>query len=303
MPKPRKPYTVKDGITQSILSTWLTCRVAAKYMLEGWESPTSREPLEFGNLFHWILEKNYDLIREEGTYWEFDHLAKIWLRKVGKKLNDPHKLLAMAEALYDEYYKYWVDDFERNWIGVESQFDIVFNGYRLRGMRDGIFRAKKDKPWLLETKTPGQIAEGTLSDTLAFDLQNLYYLTASEIETGENIAGVLYNLARRPQLRRKKEESKSSFMERIVEDVIGRPEHYFKRFEVKYTKKRKQKFKDELMFILDDFHAWTCHDPRVPTYKSWNCVKKWNCEFLPACAQGSLAGYTQTRILHGELAA
>lgn len=307
-----KPYDLSQGVTQSILTTWLMCRQLARHTLECWESPRPRDALVFGSFWHWLLEMNYELLRKEGSLWEFEHLAQQWMEKIGRKLADPTKAqqhLAMAEALYDEYWDYWGNhkdsDYERNWIGIESVFDLSFHGYRLRGMRDGLYRNDRGKLWLLETKTAAGIDEGTLTDELVFNFQNLFYITAAEIEYDETVEGVLYNMIKKPGQRftgtfNRKSENIMQYKNRIHEHVLEHPDEYFHRFEIKYSKKHKDNFKRDLLAQLEEFTAWWKGD--MATYKGKFCVTRWTCEFLKACAQDNMAGYTQSRILFGELA-
>ena len=300
----------KDGVTQSILSSFLACRQRAQFILDGWQKPRNKAALIFGSFFHWLIEEHIVSITNEGVGLanSFGALESEWRNKMvteGEVDRDALELyIAMAHALFEEYCNFWQKkDESYEWIGVESQFEKCTDRYqhtfKMRGMRDGIFR-RKGKLWILETKTAGRIDEETLNQTLNFDFQSLFYVTASELEFREPVAGILYNVVRKPQLRQKKEEPFRDYAERMKIDVAERPEFYFKRFEVPYTKKRKRLFREELMMKFHEMDLW--RKGELPTYKNQTaCVGKWGCEFIQACASGTMAGYTQTRELFGEL--
>ena len=302
-----RPYRIEDGITQSLLSAFVDCRQQCRYILDMWRMPRPKDALVFGGLWHWLLQQCYEEIRRTGKIIPFQVLAKRWFQEYGRKVCDTQAAeehLAMAEALFDPYWKFWKEDFKRKWIAVEKKFDVQWNGFRLRGMRDGGYTLRR-RPWILETKTAGQISEDTLEDKLAFDFQNLFYLVTAEEEIGKEIQGVLYNVIRKPMLRRGKAESLPEFSTRMREDVLSRPSWYFDhRWEILYTRERIKEFSEELLDKLVEFTCWVGRaDSKAPsTYKNEAaCIKRWTCEFLPACAQRSLAGYIQDRELFSEL--
>lgn len=298
-------YTLDQGITQSIITTWLKCREAARYMLHCWEPVAPREALLFGSFFHWLCEVNYELIRKEQNVFEFAGLGERWMEKVGYKIATPNlaeKMLAMAEALYDPYWETWLDDdLSREWVAVEGTFDVMWNGFRLRGMRDGLFRDKKGRPWLLETKTKGQM-ENALEDALGLDIQNLFYITTAEQELQEKVQGVIYNCIVKPriQLGTKTNPTIVEWSQAISTDIASQPQKYFHRFEVTYTEKQKKVFREDLENYLTEFAQWL--DGKVLHYKNrTSCISRWPCEWIQACTSSSMAGYGQTAVLFGEL--
>ena len=299
-----RPYRIEDGITQSMLACFVDCRVRCAIELDMWRAPKEKDALIFGSLWHWMLQCCYETIREKGKIIPFKRLASRWMSEFAGGLCDlqsAEKHIAMAAALFDPYWKFWREDFNRNWIDVEKQFDVEWKGFRLRGMRDGGYTIRR-QPWILETKTASQISEDTYEEKLAFDFQNLFYKHTAEIELGKLIKGVLYNLTRKPGLRQGKAESLPAFATRMKEDVLKRPEWYFNnRYEINYSDARMDDFRTELLAKLIDFKRWG-EGGMCVTYKNEQaCIKRWNCEFLSACAQRSMAGYVQNRELFSEL--
>ena len=146
-----RPYRIEDGITQSLLSAFVDCRQGCQNILNMWRIPQQKDALIFGSLWHWLLQQCYEEIRTKGKIIPFAPLAKRWFREYGKRICDTQtaeKHLAMAEALFDPYWKFWKEDFKRKWIAVEKMFDVSWYGYRLRGMRDGGYLLRR-KQWIL----------------------------------------------------------------------------------------------------------------------------------------------------------
>ena len=54
-----QPYDYSEGTTNSMQSDWQDCRHRAKLKLEGYRREKTSEALEFGSLFHSILEHAY----------------------------------------------------------------------------------------------------------------------------------------------------------------------------------------------------------------------------------------------------
>jgi len=298
----------KDGITNSLLQTWLRCRMAAKFSLEGIRQDAFRDKLELGSLFHELLDKWYNLPKASQVPSKaselFDTTISAEKKKVFKRSGDLQKfegLLASAYGMFINYvYYYHKQDKQKDWIELEGVFDVNWRGFKLRGKVDGLYRDKGGKLWLFETKTKSRISEDTMNSSLCFDPQNLFYITAKEEQLGEKISGVLYNIVRSPSLRLKKDETQEDFYSRIKEDIASRNDHYFMRYEVKYTEKQKKIFRDELINKLSDFSAWNTGD--LNTYKSeCSCSRGWNCGYLELCATGSMAGYRNDGILFEEL--
>jgi hypothetical protein len=289
----------------------MECRERAKYVLDGWEAPRSKAALIFGSLFHWLLEMHGNAIMNgDGGFTEdeFDDLESDWLdENPPAEADNPQGMeehLAMARALFGAYADHYKKEDEKgiNWVELESEFDVDFEGHRLRGKRDGLLRWKKDKKgklWLLETKTASRIDESTMNEKLGFDFQNLFYTIATEEEVGEKIGGILYNVIRKPQIKNTTGDLQE-YYQRMYTDVRKRPEFYFKRFKVNITEKRKKIFRAELELKLSEFFEWAQGEGRHYRNEA-SCISRWKCEFLSACNSLSMRGFNQTRELFSEL--
>ena len=306
----KTPYTVNAGITQSIIQQFKSCRVGCRFMLDEWEPPQDTRAIDYGNMWH-ALDEHYILAIMEGKTPKpgafVRRFAKYWRKKQGEKqanIVSVEEDIAVAEVLFPIYAKLWKKDLKRNWVEAERNFDVKWKDHRnhlwrLRGKCDALYKVRKEF-WLKETKTKGQISEDTISTALAFDFQNLFYIICKSFELKKQIKGVMFNVIRRPGTKRGQGESIKSWSNRILEAAEKKPDHYFKRYEVVYTKTMIEKFKKELGLVLKEFYDWL--KGARPTYKSEiSCIKRWNCKFLQACASGSMTGYQQTAKLFREL--
>jgi len=301
-PKPIAFDLDKDGITQSLLGSWVKCRRLGKFLLQGWELPLSKEAAAFGSLYHALLATAYDAIRETGSVPAFMDVSDDWLKINAGRIVDMQScevMLAKAFALWEPYWAYWWKDVkEAQWMAAESQFDVRWKGYRLRGMRDGIFLVK-GTPTLLETKTKSRIDVPGILTMLPMDWQNQFYLTASRAE-GIPVRHVLYNVIRRPALIQGRSESLPKYQERMKNSVSADPEKYFIRFEASYSDKSLADFEIELLTKLCDFEHWLAN-PEFTYPNQQVCQGFWNCEFMEACSSGDFIGYTKSRQLFREL--
>lgn len=144
---------------------------------------------------------------------------------------------------------------------------------------------KKSRIWLGETKTKGDIDEQQLQRQLTFDLQTMLYLVAlqheyehsSEMEfpAGVPIAGVRYNVVRRPLSggkgtivrhkgsKNKPEETKEHYYNRLRQIIDGSgedapgPGYFFMRWKTEITPSDITKFRKQCLDpILEQLCDW-----------------------------------------------
>ena len=235
----------KDGVTYSFLDEWLMCREQARLSyVEGWSSRGLAVPLDFGIAFHDCLEWI-----AKGRSPKTIH-TKILAPYLEKKLSGKNKLrpdevikltelLRSVEVVFKEYHAYWENyDTSMQYIYQEAAFQVehtLSSGKKmpLRGRWDAVYK-ENGKIWLMENKTKGQIDEEGILASLPFDLQTMLYVHCLQEHLGKKVEGVLYNVIRRPGLRRKKTEQINEFVERVQDDVVNRPQHYFMRWRVEF---------------------------------------------------------------------
>lgn len=308
-------YEIENGVTQTILGDWVNCRQKCWYRINGFTLTGQSFYLDFGNLFHACLEVLYTQapavkFKASKLLPIVDQVIRDWLAvqeavatgedQVGQANVIAELLLTMLPR-YLQYYQQ--RDSKLIWLGQESEFDLNYRGFRLRGKRDGLCRMNKKELWLLETKTKGQFQEGSMEDVLQFDFQSLFYITASEIEFEKPVNGVIYNLIRRPQLKRKESETPQEYADRVGRDIDTRPEFYFQRYQTTYLKVTKKRFAAQLLTKLREFSAWL-KNVESWTYKNESaCLNRGGaCSYLQACASDSTLGLIKQETVFPELA-
>lgn len=307
-------YTIKDGTTQSLMSNFMSCRQRVAYQIQGYQTKRRRTGLAFGSLIHDTLECLYKTVRAGGSrdYLKLvtNHIeayTDVQLNKASNagEENDIHTECMKAIAVMTGYLKKWKKDLnQKQWQEVEAEFDYVDeHGFRRRGKVDGLYKILREL-WLLESKTSSNIRPAELMSRLTFDFQTLFYFCAALHTLGKNakkLKGVLYNVIRNPGLKFRKQDTREDYIERIVEDIAKRPEHYYQRFEILITPSSVQDFQSETHHKMIEFDMWL--KGQLPTYKNQTaCVAPYQCEFLNLCGSGgSAVGYKKGRILFEEL--
>lgn len=199
-----------DGLTQSMLSTFLCCRERFRIgVIEGLSTPDQfNHRIEYGNMWH-ICEEWHG----KGKNWEGP------LREYAVKLIRKYRL---SQEQIDLYYNVCRIQFPI-YLGWWSQHEDVVNKtslmheetfrvpYKLpsgrvvtmRGKWDGVDVIGKGKDaavYLQENKAQGDPKIGQIKRQMDFDLQTMYYLTAL-LRSGKidkPLGGVRYNVIRRP---------------------------------------------------------------------------------------------------------
>lgn len=317
-----------DGVTSSLLRTFLTCREQTylKY-IEGWQQPGIREPIEFGWIFHNALEHlaaGKDPVRSVTAY--------VTKRSKGLTAGDQqtlNRLAGMAKAMIPLYIEYWAkyDKLKiTEWVEHESVFDqqVSVPGHagdiRLRGRRDGAFTSGKKGAflWLFETKTKGVIPEQTLLNVLPFDTQVMLYSYVLGLEYDQKVAGVIYNVIRRPGLRIRKDDTLKKFCDRVKDDVHARPEHYFMRWQVQFDADEIETWVQfKLNHLLMEMVEWIARLEDATDHfkfpeRRWNARNHYindnslhgaygPCDLFSAITQGNYVGLEQSSTVFQEL--
>jgi hypothetical protein len=335
LPVSELEYKLGDGVTYSILSRWVNCRVRALMTLHRWRAVKMSESASFGSMAHEVLHHIYETYRPQkkplalGTILKRaqasgGEVLRDYIKEKSKLSSDPalteelEYFAALLSAMLPEYIKKWEEldgDFSsRRWVGLEDEFDLnvqafAKDGFRLRGKRDGLFEQTTksgEELWLLETKTSGQINEVTLMQVLSYDAQVLFYLVLTELQMERKLTGAVYNMIRKPMLRQKKATKKQAaetypaFIERVQEDIAERPDHYFHRFALRFYRKDLEKATQEITDKLLEFAGWLRGE--VPTYKNeYACRGRISCPYIAACASRNMNDYIQTGTVFPEL--
>lgn len=300
--------SLKDfGFSQSLVKMALQCDRQLMFNLNRWDKPGKEENFFYGNLCHELLDMVYSDFKEPPSDDQLEDLYDFYIDKLDEddqllwcnsKKREYYKTITLV--VMGRYFEYYKDDFKFKFEEVEGQFDVEWNNFRLIGKRDGLFRSNKRR-LLFEHKTKSTIFEATIIQMLEFDFQNLYYIISNELDTGSPVDGVLYNVIRKPQSKVGKNETLKDFAKRLGEVIDKDPEHYFKRYEVEYTKEQKEEFQVELFEKLTRIKQLITGE-RKPLKNEGFCFAGYPCDFLKACSQGHMDGFKQRKHISPELA-
>lgn len=308
-----KDYSLaKDGISQSLLGAWQTCPRRFLFMLNRWRNPQGERAFGYGSMMHEALDAVYSAAA--GGCANVKKLEALGLEAIDVfkfpaifSADEAEKMKAIGDAVLVQYLTHYRSDFKQlRFDKPERVFGVPFARVTLRGKIDGRFRDKNKGRWHLEHKNLSKINEDTMMKKLSFDLQNLFYIVADQIENGEPVNGVLYNVLRRPDVR--KEMPVGKLREYVSGLIEADPGHYFKRWEIPYTQKDLATFRGELAVKLDRLAGNIASTQLYGTnplglfYKNeCACEAPWPCNYLDACASGTLGGFKQTKTLFTEL--
>lgn len=324
----------EHGVTFSLLSSFLVCPEKTK--LGSVENLTMRkgsDKLEFGTISHDALEHVYTGMKSYPA--KEVSLKKLEAFLTSRELKDRQKVsespgdstiafheleenFAFADIVLNGYLNHWKEDHTREWLSLETEFDIqlpvevdgVIYIIRARGKRDGDYRSRKRKLMLLETKTKSKVNDEVLLDWITIDLQSLLYLWAMWKTYKEVPGGVLYNIIRRPQLvQRKGRETKEGrtgaetlkqFTDRVREDIAKRPEFYFVRYQSSITEADLIRFETELKSMVSQLIRWQLGQFHYKN--SAGCMNGgYACKFLPICSRGDRSRFVKREQVFSEL--
>jgi ATP-dependent helicase/DNAse subunit B len=320
--EPKPIWNLWDhGVTQSSLTRFITC--PEKHRLAMVEGLTSRGSagfaVEFGNVFHEALDILYTALRDGGISSKPSDiriqtvLSAMQLEKKEALRKELALTAQTEERLYEEYSlaavvlreycSFWEEDWDNSktqWVGLEQEFEILYpipienedgslKTIYLRGKIDGILRIG-DKLWLLDTKTKGNIEDESIKDKLTFDMQVMFYMYCAWKYYRERPIGLIYNLVKRPQLRKGAKESSRDFVGRVRQDVQARPEHYFMRYEAYISAEDLKEWQNDLRDILVKLVEH--YEGKFNWKNSAACTQYFKpCEFLPICSRGERGNF------------
>lgn len=312
--KPGYSYSVdRDGISQGSLATYLECRERARLsQLLGWTSGNVGLPLVLGSIGHeyldwWHKNLGLDHAKQEAA---INHGYDVVVGEIPEKQkttqfkDDLLEDFAIIKPLLHAYsHQYRKIDTAVEWVGSEDEFRFMVDGTPVRGKIDGAFRPGKGKSVrLLESKFKARWSEDAMTDWLPLDLQTGMYITATKhdpalrdrlkLRKGEAVKMFRYDVIRKPQLRRKKEERITDFADRVKEDLRLRPEHYFHRWDVELTEKDLSRHEERIFKLVREYRLWALwhteagRNEKEPVWTSAACEGRFSvCPYLAVCAR------------------
>ena len=250
----------RDGVTQSFISKFLTCkRQCYLEYVEGW-TPIKTDPnLLFGTLLHGAIAASLQAKKDiTSSYISSDPLGK-------ELVNDPKTkdiFYTQVEILLQVYWLNYANDFSQEWNQIEQPFRIAHNNTYLSGVIDGGYITPEGKYWLMDTKGLSVITPDNLLATLPYDLQVMFYLYA-EYLSGRKPCGLVYNIVRKPQIKVEPLETYRSRLYAAIAKDIG---HYFVRMPIQITEGEvMQWYKEVLEPIMYEIEHWQING-YIPRY-------------------------------------
>lgn len=288
----------EDGLTQSLIGACTCCPLRGRLTARLWRHPKKDAMTNFGSFVHAAIDAFYSRKdwrgRLRAIYRKILMEGKVDREKAEVDMN----LCTAVMNVYESYYRL---DRKLKFIAIEKKFEVSVRGFKRRGKIDGGFYYPQQlkSAWLMEHKTKSRFNETTLLQKVSFDFQNLYYAEAFQESEKISIAGILYNVIRKPQLKLRAGETYGSFLDRVQADIHERKEWYFTRWEITFSPEQLNRWKAE----VDAKAKWVTE---MLTGKVWYrnehaCDQPFECEFLAACSTNSMNGYYQIDELFPEL--
>lgn len=308
----------RDGVSQSFLMEFLSCRQKAHYAYrEGWSSVGTSNAITFGSLFHGCLESIYRHLRAGKEANSPEYITNIITSELTKFKEDTEKerIWTLEDTenhminegylriILPKYVNRWYNtDKESKWLLVEDEFNQLINiddfSIRMRGKFDRVARNKNKEIWVYETKTKS-IIDPSIQDRLSFDPQVMIYTFNYETQYKAMPTGFVYDMIKRPGLRKGSQETMQKFMERVKKAV---DEDYLFRIRMPIDLKQYTFWKEkELKPMLQEFTAWA--KGTLPTYRNpASCDTRYGtCRMVRLCGMKDSSGLYQRKILFPEL--
>jgi hypothetical protein len=262
------------GITQSMLQKFICDRDRFhKSTVLRYRETTRKEAMNYGSIFHKLIEAAAKL-----PHFSQDQLiAKTvdFFRNQSK--DDIGEILCQTAVVQYMHYRRWAAERPSiKYIDAEPVFKEMYelpplaynpcNGisisippgivFPLRGRIDGVIDVAGSM-WIEENKTKGNVNKQQLAQTICSNIQVMFYAVCSQLKYGRPCYGVVYNVIRKPALRRGIKESRFDYIQRIDMDIESRPDEYFTRLTVEFTPEQILRWvREELNPLLYHVYLW-----------------------------------------------
>lgn len=285
------------------------------------EPRTKSVPLWVGTLFHEGLARWYrnrrapmaNIVRNILTpaLQEARERADLYGQSDYDKLS--HGLETLGGML--QGYALYYGDERGGWVYdrrlVERELTVEFPAFDFTGKVDLLFVDKRGRLGLVDHKTTSRI-DPTMYERLPLDTQMRAYVMLAEQCLDKPVYQVVYDVVRKPSLRRKTDETAADFDNRLAAVYYTQPRDYFHRTDVILSHDDIDAFIHELHQTHAEYQAIVdgeYGDPRDP--RTWNiddseCTAYFRlCPYFLLCTtgldRGTARGYTQRETLHAEL--
>ncbi len=207
--------------------------------------------------------------------------------------DDLQILLNTLTGMLTAYAKVYAKDREK-WSfakkDTEVWFQVSMGPFDFKGKID-LLPLQKGKQLIVDHKVVSKIGESFV-EKLALDSQMRGYILGSTEHLKRPPSKVVYNLIRKCKLRQKSNESVEEFSQRIQEDYLDRPDFYFQRETLRFSKQDVEAFKYDLQKTHAEYawlinYAFDAEDPREWPCSDGVCDDFFRtCDYFPLCTQG-----------------
>ena len=292
-------------LTASRMNAMLACPRRHYWRYEvGLRRAVSGMALRFGSAWHRAMEAR----------WQGKDLEELIVAAFSEDSFDEITVATLTGLLAAYFETYRFDEVRE--IHPEVEFSVPIRHSRTfaaAGKIDGLAVLDDGRLALVEHKTTGSsiAPDSDYWLRLRADLQILQYVGAARA-LGWDISLVLYDVARKPAIKQRKEETPAEFGERLRTDALARPEFYFARREVPVLDQDLEEFEamrvQVARMILDRRREQrTAASPERAWPRYVNGLVCPGCEFASFCLQNVVpdtktppAGYAVGRA-HTEL--
>jgi len=164
--------------------------------------------------------------------------------------------------------------------------------FKLAGKWDGIVRLSDGRLLDMEYKTSGEdiSPDADYWRRLRYDGQISLYVLAARAK-GYDVAGVLYDVTRKPTIRLRQKETPEQYGQRLLDDIGQRPDYYYQRREIPRLEDDLARFQAETWqlsrHLLDlRKRANRLADPSLAWFRNISKLTCGQCEYADVCLNG-----------------
>ena len=266
----------KDLLTASRMQCLLSCprKHFHRYEQGLQRTDADGDALRFGSAWHRAMEA-----RATGADIETAFKAGL-----SDKTNLDELQVATLSGMLAGYYAYYQVDVIAK-MNPEVEFRMPLTGSRtfdVAGKIDGLAILTDDRLALVEHKTT---SDSVAPDSdywlrLRGNLQIMQYVLAARA-LGWDVATIIYDVAKKPAIRQKQNETPEQFGDRLTADTKERPEFYFARREIPILEDDLQEFEAQRLVVAREILSCRSESRRAakPEHGWPRNVGEWTCRF------------------------
>ena len=273
---------MREAITQSELVTFSRCEERHNLRYNKLLVPFQEHPaLRMGSAFHAGIEHQsveaaLNELRGPDPMWSIFEGPSAMVRE------------ATVAAMVGGALKHWTDWPDKHEVGFRIPLRNPKTGrpsrkHVLQGVIDGVWADIGGGVEVLigEWKTAAQVSNDYMQ-RLEVDFQVSTYMWAASQLYGVPVRKMVYRVVKKPTIRQKKTEDLEEYIERLREDYLQRPEHYFFDTVVERTDEQ-----------LDSWtkQAWATHERilqirngATAIRSTQSCLNRGRCPYFDLCA-------------------